>query len=62
MRPEDLLQDIDARAGHLAIFVGTKVAEKNHAEFVNNMELIDAMPPGLYEMVITEKLGTEASN
>ena len=26
--------------------VGTKVAIKNHAEFINNMELIDAMPPG----------------
>ena len=26
------------------------------------MELIDAMPPGLYEIVITEKPGTEASS
>ena len=52
---------IDAQAGHLAIFVGTKVAEKNHAEFINNMELIEAMPPGLYEIVITEKPGAEAS-
>ena len=52
---------IDPQAGHLAIFVGTKVAEKNHAEFINNMELIDAMPPGLYEIVITEKPGAEAS-
>jgi pimeloyl-ACP methyl ester carboxylesterase len=46
---------IDATAGHLAIFVGTKVAAKDHAQFINNMELIDAMPPGLYEIVITEK-------
>jgi pimeloyl-ACP methyl ester carboxylesterase len=52
---------IDPKAGHLAIFVGTKVAEKNHAEFINNMELIEAMPPGLYEIVITEKPGAEAS-
>ncbi|PWT84313.1 MAG: hypothetical protein C5B58_04905 [Acidobacteria bacterium] len=50
---------IDPKVGHLAIFVGTKVAAKNHAEFINNMELIDTMPPGLYEIVITEKLGTE---
>ena len=50
-----------SKAGHLAIFVGTKVAEKNHAEFINNMELIEAMPPGLYEIVITEKPGSEAS-
>ena len=26
------------------------------------MELIDAMPPGLYEIVITEKQGTAASS
>jgi pimeloyl-ACP methyl ester carboxylesterase len=52
---------IDPKVGHLAIFVGTKVAAKDHAEFINNMELIDAMPPGLYEIVITEKPGTEAS-
>jgi pimeloyl-ACP methyl ester carboxylesterase len=46
---------IDPKVGHLAIFVGTKVAAKDHAEFINNMELIDAMPPGLYEIIITEK-------
>jgi len=46
---------IDPKAGHLAIFVGTKVAVKDHAEFINNMELIDAMPPGLYEIVITDR-------
>ncbi len=53
---------IDPKVGHLAIFVGTKVAAKDHAEFINNMELIDAMPPGLYEIVITEKQGTAASS
>jgi hypothetical protein len=52
---------IDPQAGHLAIFVGSKIAAKNHAEFINNMELIEAMPPGLYEIVITEKPGAEAS-
>ena len=53
---------IDPKVGHLAIFVGTKVAAKDHAEFINNMELIDAMPPGLYEIVVAEKPGGEASN
>jgi hypothetical protein len=46
---------LDPKVGHLAIFVGTKVADKDHAEFINNMELIDAMPPGLYEILITER-------
>ena len=56
-----IFYSIDAKAGHLAIFVGTKVAEKNHAEFINNMELIEAMPPGLYEIVIKEKQSTDDS-
>jgi hypothetical protein len=37
------------------------VAKKDHAQFINNMELIDTMPPGLYEIVITEKPASEAS-
>ena len=53
---------IDPKVGHLAIFVGTKVAVKDHAQFINNMELIETMPPGLYEIVITEKPGAEASS
>ena len=53
---------IDPKVGHLAIFVGTKVAAKDHAEFINNMELIDAMPPGLYEILVTEKPTSEASS
>ena len=40
--------------GHLGIFVSGKVAAKEHGEFVSCMELIDAVPPGLYEAVITE--------
>jgi len=42
-------------AGHLAIFVGTKVAAKEHSEFINYMDLVDGLPPGLYEIVITDK-------
>jgi pimeloyl-ACP methyl ester carboxylesterase len=53
---------IDPKVGHLAIFVGAKVAAKDHAEFIDNMELIDTMPPGLYEIVITEKPPAEASS
>ncbi len=39
--------------GHLGIFVSGKVAAKEHGEFVSCMELIDMLPPGLYEAVIT---------
>ncbi|HVJ41805.1 MAG TPA: DUF3141 domain-containing protein [Dongiaceae bacterium] len=40
--------------GHLGIFVSGKVASREHGEFVNCMDLIDMMPPGLFEAVITE--------
>lgn len=40
--------------GHLGIFVSGKVATKEHAEFASCMEMIDLVPPGLYEAVITE--------
>jgi hypothetical protein len=39
--------------GHLGIFVSGKVAIKEHGEFVTCMEMIDVLPPGLYEAVIT---------
>jgi pimeloyl-ACP methyl ester carboxylesterase len=46
--------------GHLGIFVSGKVATKEHAEFASCMEMIDTMPPGLYEAVISEVApGTE---
>jgi pimeloyl-ACP methyl ester carboxylesterase len=39
--------------GHLGIFVSGKVATKEHGEFAQAMDLIDLMPPGLYEAVIS---------
>jgi pimeloyl-ACP methyl ester carboxylesterase len=46
--------------GHLGIFVSGKVASREHAEFASCMEMIDLMPPGLYEAVIEEVTeGTE---
>jgi poly(3-hydroxyalkanoate) synthetase/tellurite resistance protein len=50
-----IVYTLDQRIGHLGIFVSGKVAEKQHAEIVNTLDLIDTLPPGLYEMVIEEK-------
>ncbi len=41
--------------GHLGIFVSAKVATKEHDEFTRTMDLIDVLPPGLYEAVFDEK-------
>ena len=57
---QTILYCLHETAGHLAIFVGTKVAAKEHSEFINYMDLIDGMPPGLYEIVITDKSEGEA--
>src|SRR5262249_13789331 len=56
---QTILYCVHEKAGHLAIFVGTKVAAKEHSEFINYMDLIDGMPPGLYEIVITDKTENE---
>lgn len=40
--------------GHLGIFVSGQVATKEHDEFANCMDMIDLMPPGLYEALITD--------
>jgi pimeloyl-ACP methyl ester carboxylesterase len=41
--------------GHLGIFVSGGVAKKEHQEFTSNIDLIDVLPPGLYEAVMTRK-------
>jgi hypothetical protein len=46
-----LSQDI----GHLAIFVSAKVGAKEDEEFVQLMDVIDSLSPGLYEMVIAPR-------
>jgi hypothetical protein len=42
-------------AGHLSIFVGGRVARKEHRELINVMDMLEELPPGLYEMVIEQR-------
>ena len=44
--------------GHLGIFVSGKIANKEHNEIANTLDLIEAVAPGLYEMRITGAEGT----
>lgn len=46
---------ISPDVGHLGIFVGGKTAKKEHNEIIQSIEVINALPPGLYEMIITDK-------
>lgn len=43
---------MNQKVGHLAIFVSSKVGAKEDEEMVRLMDLIDCLPPGLYELVI----------
>jgi Protein of unknown function (DUF3141) len=43
------------KIGHLAIFVSTKVGAEQDEEFVQLMDVIDCLPPGLHEMVISPR-------
>jgi hypothetical protein len=47
-------------AGHLGIFVSGSVAKKEHQEFATNIDLIDVLPPGLYEAVMIPKTADSA--
>lgn len=40
--------------GHLGIFVSAKVASEHHKEITSVVKAIEALPPGLYELIINE--------
>jgi hypothetical protein len=46
---------LNEKVGHLAIFVSAKVGAKEDEEMVRLMDVVDCLPPGLYEMVITPR-------
>ncbi|MEH6872789.1 MAG: DUF3141 domain-containing protein [Candidatus Competibacter sp.] len=52
---QTIVYAIHETVGHLGIFVGGGVARKEHREFESNIDLIDVLPPGLYEAVMTPK-------
>src|SRR5262249_38492181 len=52
---QTIVYTIHESVGHLGIFVSGGVAKKEHGEFSSNIDLIDALPPGLYEAVFESK-------
>ena len=42
------------KVGHLGIFVSAGVAAREHAEIASALDLIDMLPPGLYEAMIED--------
>ncbi len=46
--------------GHLGIFVGGDIARKEHDQLVTSLDMIESLPPGLYEMKLEAKAGMES--
>src|SRR5579871_6116631 len=58
---QTIVYTVHETVGHLGIFVSGGVAKKEHAEFSSNIDLIDVLPPGLYEATF-EARGNETVN
>jgi pimeloyl-ACP methyl ester carboxylesterase len=52
---QTIVYTIHDKIGHLGIFVSGSVARKQHNEFSSNIDLIDTLPPGLYEAIFEPK-------
>ncbi len=57
---QTIIYAVHETVGHLGIFVSGGVAKKEHQEFASNIDLIDVLPPGLYEAVMTPKTADSA--
>ncbi|MDX0803022.1 DUF3141 domain-containing protein [Sinorhizobium medicae] len=58
---QTIVYTVHEKIGHLGIFVSAGVARKEHDEFASNIDLIDVLPPGLYEAVL-EPVGPAVEN
>ena len=58
---QTIVYTIHETIGHLGIFVSGGVARKQHDEFSSNIDLIDTLPPGLYEAVLERKTDDTAN-
>ncbi len=52
---QTIVYTIHEKVGHLGIFVSGGIAKKEHSEFSSNIDLIDVLPPGLYEASFERK-------
>src|SRR3954454_18320519 len=52
---QTIVSSVHETIGHLGIFVSAGVAKKEHGELSSNIDLIDTLPPGLYEAVFEAK-------
>src|SRR6202048_3087485 len=58
---QTIVYTVHETVGHLGIFVSGGVAKKEHSEFSSNIDLIDCLPPGLYEATFEAKSADTAN-
>ena len=58
---QTIVYTVHESIGHLGIFVSAGVARKEHGELSSNIDLIDTLPPGLYEAIFEAKTAETAN-
>jgi uncharacterized protein DUF3141 len=58
---QTIVYTVHESIGHLGIFVSAGVARKEHGELSSNIDLIDTLPPGLYEAIFEAKTADTAN-
>jgi uncharacterized protein DUF3141 len=58
---QTIVYTVHESVGHLGIFVSGGVARKEHGELSSNIDLIDTLPPGLYEALFESKTAATIS-
>lgn len=57
IRGQRIVYMVHDQVGHLGIFVSGSVAKREHSEMTSTLATIEALAPGLYEMVIEDVQG-----
>jgi pimeloyl-ACP methyl ester carboxylesterase len=57
IRGQRIIYMVHEEVGHLGIFVSSSVAKREHTEMASTLKTIEALSPGLYEMVINDVVG-----
>lgn len=57
IRGQRILYMVHDQVGHLGIFVSSSVANREHSQMAETLANIEALPPGLYEIVIEDVQG-----
>ncbi|WP_084652045.1 DUF3141 domain-containing protein [Ottowia thiooxydans] len=54
IRGQRIIYMVHEQVGHLGIFVSSQVAKREHTQVSSTLKTIEALPPGLYEMLIQD--------